>query len=72
MRETFKAVILANAAAIICGHNHPSGNPLPSQEDRAITRRLVESGKLLDISVLYHIIIGDENKYFSFANEGLI
>lgn len=72
MRETFKAAILANSAAIICGHNHPSGNPLPSQEDRSITQRLVESGKLLGISVLDHIIIGDEDRYFSFADEGLL
>ena len=71
-RETFKAAILANAAAIICGHNHPSGDCQPSREDRAITTRLVESGKLLGISVLDHVIIGDENKYFSFADEGLL
>lgn len=71
-RETFKAAILANAAAIICGHNHPSGDPQPSQEDRATTTRLVEAGKLLGISVLDHIIIGDEDKYFSFADEGLL
>jgi len=71
-RETFKAAILANAAAIICGHNHPSGDCQPSKEDRAITARLVEGGKLLGISVLDHVIIGDENKYFSFADEGLL
>ena len=71
-RETFKAAILANAAAIICGHNHPSGDCQPSREDRAITARLVEGGKLLGISVLDHVIIGDENKYFSFADEGFL
>src|SRR6266487_4030767 len=71
-RETFKAAILANAAAIICGHNHPSGNCQPSREDRALTQRLVEAGKLLGIAVLDHVIIGDENKYFSFADEGLL
>ena len=71
-RETFKVAILANAAAIICGHNHPSGDCQPSKEDRAITTRLVEGGKLLGISVLDHVIIGDENKYFSFADEGLL
>jgi DNA repair protein RadC len=57
-RETFKAAILSNAAAIICGHNHPSGDPQPSQEDRVLTARLVEAGKLLGISVLDHIILG--------------
>src|SRR5215467_14484932 len=66
-RETFKAAILANAVAIICGHQHLSGDPQPSQEDRAITRRLVESGKLLGINVLDHVIVGD-GRYFSFAD----
>jgi DNA repair protein RadC len=70
-RETFKAAILANAAAIICGHNHPSGDCQPSKEDRAITTRLVEAGKLLGISVLDHIVVGD-GRYFSFADEGLL
>ena len=71
-RETFKIAILANCASIILGHNHPSGSPQPSREDRALTTRLVEGGKLLGISVLDHVIIGDENKYFSFADEGLL
>jgi DNA repair protein RadC len=71
-RETFKAAILANAAAIICGHNHPSGDPQPSQEDRAITLRLVDAGKLLGINVVDHIIIGSAGRYFSFADEGLL
>src|SRR5215467_2243698 len=66
-RETFKAAILANAAAIICGHQHLSGCPQPSNEDRAITQRLVESGKLLGINVLDHVIVGD-GRYFSFAD----
>src|SRR5215471_5699222 len=70
-RETFKAAILANAAAIICGHQHLSGCPQPSNEDRAITHRLVESGKLLGINVLDHVIVGD-GRYFSFADEGLL
>jgi DNA repair protein RadC len=70
--ETFKAAILANAAAIICGHNHPSGDCQPSKEDRAITARLVAGVRLLGITVLDHVIIGDENKYFSFADEGLL
>src|SRR5499427_1709962 len=70
-RETFKAAILANAAAIICGHQHLSGDPQPSREDRAITHRLVESGKLLGINVLDHVIVGD-GRYFSFADEGLL
>jgi DNA repair protein RadC len=71
-REVFKSAILANAAAIICGHNHPSGDPQPSREDRALTTRLVEGGKLLGITVVDHIIIGAEGKYFSFGDEGLL
>lgn len=71
-RETFKAAILANAAAIVCGHNHPSGDVQPSMEDRAITRRLADAGKLLGINVVDHIIIGSVEKYFSFADEGLL
>src|SRR5881296_3675950 len=55
-REVFKPAILANAAAIICGHNHPSGDPGPSQDDRALTHKLVQAGKLLDIDVLDHVI----------------
>jgi DNA repair protein RadC len=71
-REVYKAAILANAAAIICGHNHPSGDTQPSQEDRAITLRLADAGKLLGIRVLDHIIIGGAGRYFSFADEGLL
>jgi DNA repair protein RadC len=67
-----KAAILANAATILCGHNHPSGDPQPSSEDRAITLRLADAGKLLGINVVDHIIIGSAGKYFSFADEGLL
>ncbi len=58
-REIFKAAILANARAVILSHNHPSGDPEPSQHDVRITRLLVEAGRLLDIPVLDHIIVGD-------------
>src|SRR5215467_3913458 len=71
-REVFKTAILSNAASLICGHNHPSGDCQPSREDRALTTRLVEAGKLLGIVVLDHIIIGGESKYFSFGDEGLL
>ncbi len=72
-REVFKSAILANAAAILCGHNHPSGDPAPSREDRALTQRLVEAGKLLGIAVLDHIVLGDgTTASFSFADEGLL
>src|SRR5262249_19479050 len=72
-REVFKPAILSNAAAIILAHNHPSGQPQPSQEDRVLTVRLVAAGKLLGISVLDHVVIGDgTSAYFSFADEGLL
>jgi DNA repair protein RadC len=71
-REVFKPAILANAAAIICGHNHPSGDPQPSREDRAITTKLFDAGKLLGIDVLDHVIIGAEGRYFSFGDAGLL
>ena len=64
---------MSNSAAVVFGHNHPSGSPEPSTEDRTLTKRLVEAGKLLGIDVLDHIIIGDGNvSYFSFADEGML
>jgi DNA repair protein RadC len=72
-REVFKVAILSNAAAILCGHNHPSGDPQPSQEDRSLTRRLVQAGQVLGIEVLDHVIIGDgAADYYSFADQGLL
>ena len=58
-REVFKVALLANAAAVVVAHNHPSGDPTPSIDDQQITRRLVEAGHLLGIPVLDHIIVGD-------------
>ena len=72
-REVFKAAMLSNAASIICGHNHPSGDPAPSYADKEMTIRLVTAGKLLDMPVVDHIIIGDgTGRYMSFADEGLL
>jgi DNA repair protein RadC len=71
-REVYKPLILSNAAAVILGHNHPSGDPQPSKEDRAITQRLKEAGTLLGINVLDHLVIGAEGRYFSFADENLL
>jgi DNA repair protein RadC len=56
-REVFNPAVLASAAAIVLAHNHPSGDPEPSEEDLSITKRLVECGELLGISVLDHIIV---------------
>lgn len=69
-REVFKSAILSNAAAIIVAHNHPSGDPTPSKEDRSITGTLASAGKILGIPVLDHIIIGDN--YYSFKEHSLI
>lgn len=70
-REVFKRALLQNASAIFLLHNHPSGNPKPSREDKAITQRLAEAGVLLGIRVLDHVIIG-RDKYFSFQEHGLL
>jgi len=70
-REIVEKAIKYNAASLIFVHNHPSGNPEPSDNDKQITRDLVFAGNIMQIKVLDHIIIG-ENKYFSFADEKLI
>ena len=70
-REVFNPAIRDSAAAVIFVHNHPSGDPQPSQEDRTLTARLVEAGRLLGIEVLDHIIVAGKT-YMSFADEGLL
>lgn len=69
-REVFRAAITESAAAMILVHNHPSGDPTPSPEDREVTRQLAEAGRLLGIPVLDHIVIGD-SRYVSFVEAGL-
>lgn len=69
-REVFKTALLSSAAAILIMHNHPSGDPTPSSEDLAITKRLKEVGDLIGIKVLDHIIIGES--YKSFVEVGLL
>jgi len=68
-REVFKAALLANAAAIVVAHNHPSGDPTPSPEDAKLTARLVSAGTLLGIPVLDHVVIGTAS-HFSFREAG--
>jgi DNA repair protein RadC len=68
-REVFKSALLSSAAAVLFVHNHPSGDTVPSLEDREITRRLKEAGELLGIRVLDHIIIGEG--FLSFADRDL-
>ena len=75
-REVFRGAIVAGAAAIILAHNHPSGDPTPSAEDYATTRRLIEAGKIVDIKILDHIILGtptaNHEGYRSIRAEGLV
>jgi DNA repair protein RadC len=70
-REVFTAALLSHAAAIVACHNHPSGDPTPSPDDLAVTRRLAAAGEVLDIPLLDHIIIGDA-RYFSFKEAGCL
>ena len=58
-RDIFQRAILSNAASVILVHNHPSGDPTPSPEDIDLTRKLVEAGRVMDIAVLDHVVIGD-------------
>ena len=68
--ELFKSAIRRNASAVIVAHNHPSGDPTPSPDDVAITRAFVQAGKLLDIDVLDHLVIG-QGRYVSMKERGL-
>lgn len=70
-REVFKAAISASAVAVVAVHNHPSGDPSPSLDDKSLTERLVETGELVGIRVHDHVIIG-ENTFFSFADKGIL
>ncbi len=70
-REVFRGAIAEAAAGIVVVHNHPSGDPTPSADDRAVTRQLVEAGKVLDLPVYDHVIVGT-GRYLSFAEAGLL
>ncbi|HZH59787.1 MAG TPA: DNA repair protein RadC [Metabacillus sp.] len=70
-REVYKEALKRSAASLICIHNHPSGDPSPSREDIEVTKRLSESGKVLGIELLDHLIIG-EQKYVSLKEKGYI
>jgi DNA repair protein RadC len=77
-REVFRIAILASAAAIVCVHNHPSGDPSPSSADLEVTRQLNEASKIIGIELLDHIVIGHKDDdpsgqgYYSFRDAGLI
>jgi DNA repair protein RadC len=70
-REVMESAIKHSAVSLVLVHNHPSGNPQPSDNDKVLTRDLVYAGAMMQIRVLDHIVIG-ENRFFSFAGEGLI
>jgi DNA repair protein RadC len=72
-REVFRAAIVAGAAGIVLSHNHPSGDPEPSAEDIALTRRLMAAGTLIGIEVLDHVVTGDHAaKWVSFKERGMM
>jgi len=76
-REAFRPALARQAHAVILVHNHPSGNPQPSDADLQVTRRMKEAGQLLQVELLDHVILGApragvEKNYFSFKNEGLL
>ena len=71
VRKIIEIAINAKATNIIVMHNHPSGNPEPSKDDLLFTKRVWEAGALVDIPLLDHIVIGDQ-QYFSFRQEGLL
>lgn len=68
-REIFKGAVRCSAARIILGHNHPSGNPEPSEADCAFTKRMVECGEMMGIEVLDHFVIGEQT-YISLREYG--
>lgn len=72
LAEIFKTAILTNAYGVIVFHNHPSGDCTPSEEDNKITDRISKAAKLLDVCFLDHIIMGENDSYFSFKESGLL
>jgi DNA repair protein RadC len=69
--EVLRDAVRLNAASIVVAHNHPSGDPSPSPEDVAVTRAIVEAGKLLDVDVLDHIVVGQGGRFVSLKERGL-
>lgn len=71
-RDVFRTALLANARAIIVGHNHPSGDTTPSRADAALTIRLNQTGALIGIPLVDHLVVSMEGRFFSFRDAGLI
>ncbi|WP_301708894.1 RadC family protein, partial [uncultured Duncaniella sp.] len=72
VRVIMRDALLLSASAVAFVHNHPSGNMKPSIQDKALTEKLAEAARMLDIRVLDHIIVGGTKGYFSFCDEGLL
>lgn len=70
-REIMRDALLANAAAIVLGHNHPSGDPQPSRDDEAVTGRIVRAGEVVGLDVLDHLVVGGD-RWVSLARRGLV
>jgi DNA repair protein RadC len=71
-REVFRFAILKAVSSVIVSHNHPSGDPEPSDDDLTITRRLTEAGRIVGIDLLDHIVIGTRGSFYSFKEKGVI
>ena len=70
-RDIFQRAILSNAASVILVHNHPSGDPSPSPEDIELTRKLMEAGRVMDVAILDHVVIG-EGRFESLKERGVM
>ncbi len=70
-REVFRDALLANAAALVLAHNHPSGDPEPSRDDELVTRRLVRAGELVGVEVLDHLVVAGD-RWVSLARRGVV
>ena len=68
-REIFKSAILFSASRIILSHNHPSGDVTPSEEDLNLTKKIIEAGDIIGIEILDHVIVGKDNKYWSYRED---
>ena len=71
-RDVFRVALAVNARAVIVGHNHPSGDPTPTADDLAITKRLMEAGALIGIDLCDHIVVGQERRYASMKELGML
>lgn len=70
--QTYRLAVQRGAASIICGHQHPSGDPTPSKDDIAVTTRLKQAGEILGIQLLDHVIVGTEGQYSSLREKGIL